>query len=168
MNVLNKNRFGFLKVGFGTGLNAWLNVNLWRKQKSESLCFIHTKSNISLTEEYLFPKLDYGDLWTMALSIIRLNFSDCTKLRWDKGVIMSEYFNMKKEKTTLQDVVPLPPSDVVFLWRFFLHLANSRKCGLKKSLVKLLLKLKPRRNLHYLLAGDGQLRRDLKEWELRK
>jgi len=72
----------------------------------------------------------------MASFIIRLiSKPTAQKAEWDKGVIMSEYFKNEKGKNYLAGCCLLPT-----MWFFMTLLAPTkrRKCGPKKSLVKVL------------------------------
>lgn len=101
------------EVGFGTGLNAWLTL-VWAEQNQIPVLY-HTIEPFPLDEE-IYSQLNYGDI-DDGIFHYKPYLQRLHKANWNEGVVMSEYFNMKKEQTTLEEV-RLYPSDVVFFDAF--------------------------------------------------
>jgi len=158
MNNPNKKPLRIFEVGFGTGLNAWLTL-IWAEQNQIPVLY-HTIEPFPLTED-IYSKLNYGDM-DDGIFHYKPYLQRLHKAEWDKGIIMSEYFNMKKEKTTLQDVV-LYPADVIFYDAF----APSKQPEMwsKEILSKVCTELNPE-GIFITYCATSQLRRDLKELEL--
>lgn len=109
----NRKPLRIFEVGFGTGLNAWLTL-IWAEQNQIPVLY-HTIEPFPLSEE-IYSQLNYGDL-DDGFFHYKPYLNKLHKKAWDEGSVVSEYFNMKKEKTTLEDVT-LYPSDVVFFDAF--------------------------------------------------
>jgi tRNA U34 5-methylaminomethyl-2-thiouridine-forming methyltransferase MnmC len=105
----NKKPIRILEVGFGTGLNAWLSL-VWAEQNQIPLLY-HSIETRPLSEE-IYSQLNYGDM-DDAIFHYKPYLQRLHKAKWDEGVIMSEYFNMKKDHISLQDV-KLYPADIIF------------------------------------------------------
>lgn len=101
------------EVGFGTGLNAWLSL-VWAEQNQIPVVY-HTIEPFPLEEE-VYKQLNYGEM-DDAIWHFRPYFQKLHKASWDQGEAITPYFNMKKEKATLQEVA-LYPSDIVFFDAF--------------------------------------------------
>ncbi len=101
------------EVGFGTGLNAWLTL-VWAEQNQVPVLY-HTIEPFPLEEE-IYSKLNYTEL-DDAIWHYKNYFTKIHKATWDSGGVISPYFNMKKERTTLQEV-ELYSADVVFFDAF--------------------------------------------------
>jgi tRNA U34 5-methylaminomethyl-2-thiouridine-forming methyltransferase MnmC len=101
------------EVGFGTGLNAWLTL-VWAEQNQIPVLY-HTIEPFPLDEE-IYSQLNYGDI-DDGIFHYKPYLQRLHKANWNEGVVISEYFNMKKEQTTLEEV-RLYPSDVVFFDAF--------------------------------------------------
>ncbi len=155
MNNPNKKPLRIFEVGFGTGLNAWLTL-IWAEQNQIPVLY-HTVEPFPLTED-IYSKLNYGDM-DDGIFHYKPYLQRLHKAEWDKGIIMSEYFNMKKEKTSLQDVL-LYPADVVFYDAF----APSKQPEMwsKEILSKVCTELNSE-GIFITYCATGQLRRDLKE-----
>lgn len=97
------------EVGFGTGLNAWLSL-IWAEQNQIPVLY-HSIEPFPL-EEKIYNQLNYGDL-DDGIFHYKPYFKKLHKSPWDQGGVQSEYFNMKKDKTTLEEAV-LYPADVIF------------------------------------------------------
>lgn len=97
------------EMGFGSGLNAWLSL-VWAEQ-SQVPALYHTIEPFPL-EEDIYKQLNYGEM-DDAIWHFRPYLQKLHKLAWDKGEAVTSYFNMKKDKTTLQEV-ELYPADIVF------------------------------------------------------
>lgn len=97
------------EVGFGTGLNAWLSL-VWAEQNQVPVLY-HTIEPFPINEE-IYSQLNYGDL-DDGIFHYKPYLKRLHKSPWEEGAVMSEYFNMKKDKTTLEEAV-LFPTDVVF------------------------------------------------------
>ncbi|WP_192347725.1 tRNA (5-methylaminomethyl-2-thiouridine)(34)-methyltransferase MnmD [Algoriphagus sp. Y33] len=155
INNPNKKPLRIFEVGFGTGLNAWLTL-VWAEQNQIPVLY-HSIEPFPLTED-LYSQLNYGDM-DDAIFHYKPYLQRLHKADWNKGIIMSEYFNMKKEKTTLQDVV-LYPTDVIFYDAF----APSKQPEMwqKDVLAKVCSSLNPG-GIFTTYCATGQLKRDLKE-----
>lgn len=101
------------EVGFGTGLNAWLTL-VWAEQNQIPVLY-HTIEPYPL-EENIYKQLNYGEM-DDAIWHFKPYFNKIHRMSWDKGEAVTPYFNMKKDKTTLQEV-ELYPSDIVFFDAF--------------------------------------------------
>lgn len=97
------------EVGFGTGLNAWLTL-VWAEQNQIPVLY-HTIEPFPLEKE-LYSQLNYIEhdhgIWHF-----HKYFEALHQAPWNEGEPVSEYFNFKKDKTTLEEA-QLYPSDVVF------------------------------------------------------
>lgn len=142
------------EVGFGTGLNAWLTL-VWAEQNQIPVLY-HSIEPFPLSEE-IYSQLNYIDL-NDGIWHYHKYFEALHKFPWNEGGPVSEYFNFKKDQTTLQEA-QLYPSDVVFfdafapskqpeLWEFsqLEKVSNSMKSG----------------GLFTTYSASGQLKRDLK------
>lgn len=142
------------EVGFGTGLNAWLTL-VWAEQNQIPVLY-HSIEPFPLSEE-IYSQLNYIDqndgIWHF-----HKYFEALHKLPWNEGGPVSEYFNFKKDQTTLQDA-QLYPADIVFfdafapskqpeLWAFeqLKKVSEAMKAG----------------GLFTTYSASGQLKRDLK------
>lgn len=142
------------EVGFGTGLNAWLTL-VWAEQNQIPVLY-HSIEPFPLSEE-IYSQLNYIDqndgIWHY-----HKYFEALHKLPWNEGGPVSEYFNFKKDQTTLQDA-QLYPADIVFfdafapskqpeLWAFeqLKKVSEAMKAG----------------GLFTTYSASGQLKRDLK------
>jgi tRNA U34 5-methylaminomethyl-2-thiouridine-forming methyltransferase MnmC len=101
------------EVGFGTGLTAWLTL-VWAEQNQIPVLY-HTIEPFPLSEE-IYSRLNYVEqdhsIWHY-----HKYFQALHEAPWNEGVILSEYFNMKKENIKLEDA-QLYPCDVVFFDAF--------------------------------------------------
>lgn len=143
------------EVGFGTGLNAWLTL-VWAEQNQIPVLY-HSIEPYPLSEE-IYTQLNYGDQ-DDAIFHYKPYLQRLHKAAWNEGIVMSEYFNMKKENVTL-DEVKLYPTDVVFYDAF----APSKQPEMwsKELLEKVYQAMNPGAILTTYCA-TGQLRRDLKD-----
>lgn len=146
------------EVGFGTGLNAWLTL-VWAEQNQIPVLY-HSIEPYPLSGE-IYSQLNYGDM-DDAIFHYKPYLQRLHKAEWDKGIIMSEYFNMKKEKISLEEV-KLYPSDVVFYDAF----APSKQPGMWSITVlsKVCNALNPG-GIFTTYCATGQLKRDLKSLDL--
>lgn len=101
------------EVGFGTGLNAWLTL-IWSEQTQIPVLY-HTIEPFPLEEE-IYKQLNYTEL-DDALWHYQGYFTKIHKAEWDMGDGISPFFNMKKEKSTLEEVI-LYNSDIIFFDAF--------------------------------------------------
>src|SRR5690606_3407708 len=94
------------ELGMGTGLNAWLTL-VWAEQNHVPVLY-HTIEPYPV-EEAIYKKLNYTE---MDAGIWHYNryFTRIHEAAWDVGGAISPYFNLKKEKTTMEQVL-LYPSD---------------------------------------------------------
>lgn len=101
------------EVGFGTGLNAWLTL-VWAEQNQIPVLY-HTIEPFPLTQA-IYSQLNYIEhdhsIWHY-----HKYFAALHEAPFNEGVILSEYFNMKKEQVKLEEV-QLYPADVVFFDAF--------------------------------------------------
>mgnify|MGYP000678164199 CR=1 FL=1 len=143
------------EVGFGTGLNAWLSL-VWADQNQIPMLY-HTIEPFPLDEE-IYSQLNYGEL-DENIAHYRPHLKMLHKASWDQGTVLTEYFNMKKDKATLEDV-QLYPMDVVFYDAF----APKKQPEMweKNLFQKIFDQMRPGGVLTTYCA-TGQLRRDLKE-----
>lgn len=97
------------EMGFGSGLNAWLCL-VWAEQSQVPVLY-HTIEPFPVAED-IYKQLNYGEMddatWHFRPYLQKLH-----KLAWDKGEAVTPYFNIKKDKTTLQEV-ELYTADIVF------------------------------------------------------
>jgi len=151
----NKTPIRILEVGFGTGLNAWLSL-VWAEQNQIPLLY-HSIETRPLSEE-IYSQLNYGDM-DDAIFHYKPYLQRLHKAKWDEGVIMSEYFNMKKDHISLQDV-KLYPADIIFYDAF----APSKQPEMwtSEALGKVCESLKPG-GLFTTYCATGQLKIELKE-----
>ncbi|MCH7409733.1 tRNA (5-methylaminomethyl-2-thiouridine)(34)-methyltransferase MnmD [Belliella sp. DSM 111904] len=142
------------EVGFGTGLNAWLAL-VWAEQNKIPVLY-HTIEPYPL-EESVYSQLNYTDIDPMIMHF-KPYFNALHEASWNEGVVVSEFFNMKKEQTTLQDVA-LYPADVVFFDAF----APNKQPELwsKEMLDKVVDSMNPE-GVFTTYCAMGQLKRDLK------
>ncbi|WP_026955292.1 tRNA (5-methylaminomethyl-2-thiouridine)(34)-methyltransferase MnmD [Algoriphagus vanfongensis] len=142
------------EVGFGTGLNAWLTL-VWAEQNQIPVLY-HSIEPFPLSEE-IYSQLNYIDqndgIWHY-----HKYFEALHKLPWNEGGPVSEYFNFKKDQTTLQDA-QLYPADIVFFDAF----APSKQPELWafEQLKKVSEAMKSG-GLFTTYSASGQLKRDLK------
>lgn len=142
------------EVGFGTGLNAWLTL-VWAEQNQIPVLY-HSIEPFPLSEE-IYSQLNYIDqndgIWHY-----HKYFEALHKLPWNEGGPVSEYFNFKKDQTTLQDA-QLYPADIVFFDAF----APSKQPELWafEQLKKVSEAVKAG-GLFTTYSASGQLKRDLK------
>jgi len=143
------------EVGFGTGLNAWLSL-VWSEQNQIPMLY-HTIEPFPLEEE-VYSKLNYTE---MDGNIIHYKpqFQQIHRNPWNEGKVLTEYFNFKKDQTTLEEV-QLYPMDVVFYDAF----APKKQPEMweKHLFEKIYDQMRPGAVLTTYCA-TGQLRRDLKE-----
>ena len=141
------------EVGFGTGLNAWLSL-VWAEQYRVPVLY-HTIEPFPL-EKVIYSQLNYIEVDTSiyhyAPYFLRLH-----EYPWNEGRIFSEYFNMKKDQTTLEEAV-LYPSDIVFYDAF----APSKQPELwtKDILAKVVKAMNPG-GVFVTYCAKGQVKRDL-------
>ncbi|MBW3469020.1 tRNA (5-methylaminomethyl-2-thiouridine)(34)-methyltransferase MnmD [Arthrospiribacter ruber] len=111
----NPNHFPIriFEVGFGTGLNAWLTL-VWAEQYKVPVLY-HSIEPFPLEKE-IFSQLNYTEV-DETIYHYAPYFQRLHEAKWNEGVVVSEYFNMKKDISTLEEAV-LYPSDVVFFDAF--------------------------------------------------
>jgi tRNA U34 5-methylaminomethyl-2-thiouridine-forming methyltransferase MnmC len=101
------------ELGFGTGLNTWLSL-VWAEQNQIPVLY-HTIDPYPLKED-IYTQLNYPSL-DHAIWHYQGYFAKIHQAAWDKGEAISPYFNMKKEKITLEEV-KLYDADIVFFDAF--------------------------------------------------
>jgi tRNA U34 5-methylaminomethyl-2-thiouridine-forming methyltransferase MnmC len=143
------------EVGFGTGLNAWLTL-VWAEQNQVPVLY-HSIEPFPIGKE-VYSQLNYIEhdhgIWHF-----HKYFEALHDAPWNEGGPVSEYFNFKKDITTLEEA-QLYPSDVVFFDAF----APSKQPELwtRETLEKVTSAMRPG-GLFTTYSAKGQLRRDLKE-----
>lgn len=146
------------EVGFGTGLNAWLAL-VWAEQNQIPVLY-HTIEPHPIGKE-IYSQLNYIEhdhgIWHF-----HKYFEALHQAPWNEGGAVSEYFNFKKDRVTLEDA-QLYPCDVVFFDAF----APSKQPELwtKGVLNKVTDTIRPG-GLFTTYCAKGQLKRDLKELHL--
>jgi len=151
----NRRPLRIFEVGFGTGLNAWLTL-IWAEQNQIPVLY-HTIEPFPLSEE-IYSQLNYGDL-DDGFFHYKPYLQKLHNKEWDKGSVVSEYFNMKKEKTTLEEVT-LYPSDVVFFDAF----APSKHPELwEKPLLQKVYDSMNQGGIFTTYCAQGKLKRELME-----
>ncbi|PSL03006.1 tRNA (5-methylaminomethyl-2-thiouridine)(34)-methyltransferase MnmD [Cecembia rubra] len=155
--VRNPDKFPIriFEVGFGTGLNAWLSL-VWAEQYKVPVLY-HSIEPFPLEKE-VYSQLNYTEVDTSIYHYAPY-FKILHEAHWNEGGIMSEYFNMKKDKTTLEEAV-LYHADVVFFDAF----APSKQPELwtKDMLAKVVETMNPGA-VFVTYCAQGQLKRNLKE-----
>lgn len=101
------------EVGFGTGLNAWLTL-IWAEQNQVPVLY-HTIEPFPLPEK-IYDALNYTQL-DETLTHYNGYFRKLHTMEWDTGKPLTDYFNIKKETVSLQDV-QLYPTDIVYFDAF--------------------------------------------------
>ncbi|WP_162418247.1 tRNA (5-methylaminomethyl-2-thiouridine)(34)-methyltransferase MnmD [Cyclobacterium roseum] len=101
------------ELGFGTGLNAWLTL-IWAEQNQVPVLY-HTIEPFPLPEK-IYESLNYTQL-DETLTHYNGYFRKLHKMEWDTGKPLTDYFNIKKESISLQDV-QLYPTDIVYFDAF--------------------------------------------------
>ncbi|GHB29760.1 tRNA (5-methylaminomethyl-2-thiouridine)(34)-methyltransferase MnmD [Mongoliitalea lutea] len=153
----NPNKFPIriFEVGFGTGLNAWLSL-VWAEQYKVPVLY-HTIEPFPLQEE-VYKQLNYTEVDDSIYHYAPF-FQVLHEAPWNKGDIVTEYFNMKKDEVTLEDAT-LYPSDVIFYDAFAPN--KQPELWTKEMLAKAVDTLNPGGVL-VTYCAKGQLKRDLKE-----
>ena len=109
----NPNKFPVrvFEVGFGTGLNAWLAL-VWAEQNQVPVLY-HSIEPFPL-EAAVYNQLNYTEhdhgIWHY-----HKYFQALHEHPWNEGGPVSEYFNFKKDQTTLEES-DLYPADLVFYY----------------------------------------------------
>ncbi|MCS5490576.1 tRNA (5-methylaminomethyl-2-thiouridine)(34)-methyltransferase MnmD [Algoriphagus limi] len=143
------------EVGFGTGLNAWLTL-VWAEQYQIPVLY-HTVEPYPLEKE-IYSQLNFIHQ-NDAIWHYHKYFEALHDAPWNEGGPISEYFNFKKDKVSLQEA-QLYPTDVVFFDAF----APSKQPELweKEMLEKVINSMRPGA-VFTTYSAKGQLKRDLKE-----
>ncbi len=159
---LNRNPRKFpirvFEVGFGTGLNAWLTL-VWAEQNQVPVLY-HSIEPYPLGAE-VYSQLNYTEhdhgIWHY-----HKYFQALHEFPWNEGGPVSEYFNFKKDQTTLEEA-DLYPADLVFYDAF----APSKQPELwkKEVLAPVVAAMRPG-GIFTTYCAMGQLKRDLKDLEL--
>jgi len=153
----NPNKFPIriFEVGFGTGLNAWLSL-IWAEQYKVPVLY-HTIEPFPLQEE-VYKQLNYTEVDDSIYHYAPF-FQVLHEAPWNKGDIVTEYFNMKKDEVTLEDAILYPSDD-----GFYDAFAPNKQPELwtKEMLAKAVDTLNPGGVL-VTYCAKGQLKRDLKE-----
>ncbi|WP_209332117.1 tRNA (5-methylaminomethyl-2-thiouridine)(34)-methyltransferase MnmD [Lunatimonas salinarum] len=102
------------EVGFGTGLNAWLSL-IWAEQSQVPVAY-HTIEPFPLEKE-IYSALNYTTVDESFTIHYNAYFNRLHAMEWDLGKPMTEFFNIKKDQTTLQEAT-LYPIDVVYFDAF--------------------------------------------------
>jgi len=159
MHHPHKQPIRIFEVGFGTGLNAWLAL-VWAEQNKLPLLY-HTIEPFPIPED-IYTKLNYTSI-DEDLSHFKGQFDRLHKAPWNEGGALTEYFNMKKDQTTLEEA-QLYPTDVVFFDAF----APSKQPELwAKDLLKKVVDAMSPGAVFVTYCAKGQLKRDLTELGLK-
>jgi tRNA U34 5-methylaminomethyl-2-thiouridine-forming methyltransferase MnmC len=142
------------EVGFGTGLNAWLSL-VWGEQYKVPLLY-HTIEPFPLEKE-VYSQLNYTEVDTSIYHYARY-FQRLHEATLNEGTVVSEYFNMKKDKATLEDAV-LYPADVVFFDAFAPN--KQPELWTKPMLEKVVETMNPGA-VFVTYCAQGQLKRNMK------
>lgn len=153
----NPDRFPIriFEVGFGTGLNAWLTL-VWAEQYNVPVLY-HTIEPFPLEKE-IYSQLNYIEVDTSIYHYAPY-FKRMHETPWNEGRIFSEYFNMKKDQTTLEEAV-LYPSDIVFFDAFAPN--KQPELWTKEMLGKVVEAMNPG-GIFVTYCAKGQVKRDLAE-----
>lgn len=143
------------EVGFGTGLNAWLTL-VWAEQYKVPVLY-HTIEPFPLEKE-IYSQLNYTEVDTSIYHYASY-FKRLHAAPWNEGTVISEYFNMKKDNTTLEDAV-LYPADLVFYDAFAPN--KQPELWTKEILAKVIDSMNPAA-LFSTYSAKAQLKRDLQE-----
>ncbi len=153
----NSNKFPIrvFEVGFGTGLNAWLAL-VWAEQNQVPVLY-HTIEPFPL-EAAVYNQLNYTEhdhgIWHY-----HKYFQALHELPWNEGGPVSEYFNFKKDQTTLEES-DLYPADLVFYDAF----SPSKQPELwKKEVLEPVVDAMRPGAAFTTYCATGQLKRDLKD-----
>ncbi|SIT08687.1 tRNA (5-methylaminomethyl-2-thiouridine)(34)-methyltransferase MnmD [Belliella pelovolcani] len=143
------------EVGFGTGLNAWLTL-VWAEQNKIPVLY-HSIEPFPLEKE-IYSQLNYTEV-DETIMHYKPYFERLHQAPWNEGAIVSEYFNMKKDITTLEEV-QLYPTDVVFFDAF----APSKQPELwTKAMLEKVTESMNSGGIFTTYCAMGQLKRDLKD-----
>jgi tRNA U34 5-methylaminomethyl-2-thiouridine-forming methyltransferase MnmC len=153
----NPDRFPIriFELGFGTGLNAWLTL-VWAEQYHVPVLY-HTIEPFPLEKE-IYSQLNYIEVDTSIYHYAPY-FKRLHEAPWNEGRIFSEYFNMKKDQTTLAEAV-LYPADVVFFDAFAPN--KQPELWTKEALGKVVDAMNPG-GIFVTYCAKGQVKRDLAE-----
>jgi tRNA U34 5-methylaminomethyl-2-thiouridine-forming methyltransferase MnmC len=153
----NPNKFPIrvFEVGFGTGLNAWLAL-VWAEQNQVPVLY-HTIEPFPLEAE-VYSQLNYTEhdhgIWHY-----HKYFQALHERPWNEGGPVSEYFNFKKDQTTLEES-DLYPADLVFYDAF--SPSKQPELWTKEVLEPVVDAMLPG-GLFTTYCAMGQLKRDLKD-----
>jgi tRNA U34 5-methylaminomethyl-2-thiouridine-forming methyltransferase MnmC len=153
----NPNKFPIrvFEVGFGTGLNAWLAL-IWAEQNQVPVLY-HSIDPFPLEAE-IYSQLNYTE-HDHAIWHYHKYFQALHELPWNEGGPVSEYFNFKKDQTTLEEA-DLYPADLVFYDAF----APSKQPELwKKEVLGPVVDAMRPGAAFTTYCAMGQLKRDLKD-----
>jgi len=101
------------ELGFGTGLNAWLTL-IWAEQNQVPVLY-HTIEPYPLSAD-IYNELNFTQM-DETLTHYNGYFKRLHQMDWDSGKPMTDYFNIKKDKISLQEV-KLYPADIVYFDAF--------------------------------------------------
>jgi tRNA U34 5-methylaminomethyl-2-thiouridine-forming methyltransferase MnmC len=143
------------EVGFGTGLNAWLTL-VWAEQNKIPVLY-HTLEPFPIEKE-IYSQLNYTEM-DPTIYHYHPYFQAIHEAKWNEGVIISEYFNMKKEQVTLEEA-QLYFADVVFFDAFAPN--KQPELWTKEMLEKVVNHMNPGA-IFSTYCAKAQVRRDLKD-----
>ena len=153
----NPNKFPIrvFEVGFGTGLNAWLAL-IWAEQNQVPVLYNSIEPfplEATIYNQLNYTEHDHG-IWHY-----HKYFQALHELPWNEGGPVSEYFNFKKDQTTLEES-DLYPADLVFYDAF----APSKQPELwKKEVLEPVVDAMCPGAAFTTYCAMGQLKRDLKD-----
>lgn len=156
----NPNHFPIrvFEVGFGTGLNAWLTL-VWAEQYKVPVLY-HSIEPYPLEKE-IYSQLNYTDV-DHTIFHYSPHFQRLHEAKWGEGVVISEYFNMKKDISTLEDAV-LYPTDVIYFDAFAPN--KQPELWTKEMLAKVTDTMNPGA-VFTTYCAKGQVKRDLNDLDL--
>ena len=153
----NPNKFPIrvFEVGFGTGLNAWLAL-IWAVQNQVPVLY-HSIEPFPL-KATIYNQLNYT-VHDHGIWHYHKYFQALHELPWNERGPVSEYFNFKKDQTTLEES-DLYPADLVFYDAF----APSKQPELwKKEVLEPVVDAMRPGAAFTTYCAMGQLKRDLKD-----
>ncbi|WP_194774937.1 tRNA (5-methylaminomethyl-2-thiouridine)(34)-methyltransferase MnmD [Pararhodonellum marinum] len=141
------------EMGFGTGLNAWM-AQIWAEQNLIPMLY-HTVEPFPIEKE-IYEQLNYAEI-DEGFSHYGHFLEMLHAAPWGIGEPLTPYFNMKKEKITLEEV-QLYPSDVIFYDAFAPN--KQPELWTKEMLEKVVESMKAGA-VFVTYCAKGQVKRDL-------
>lgn len=112
---LPRNDLSILEIGFGTGLNAFLVLLEWEKEKNRRVTY--TTLEAFPLEENKIVQLNYAE--QLHVPAQQENFLKLHRTEWEIPVAIENGFSILKKKIKLEDFIPAKNSfDLVFFDAF--------------------------------------------------